>query len=181
MSAVMGVSTALATLACALLLVRTHALPTGYDPRRDRVAEYGVGRFSGHYVAAAIAAGAAAIAAAIGLAHEHERWYAVALLAAFGVSRLVAPWFPPDLEGERPSRPGRIHLWLSAFAYASVAAAAGLSDCAPWLGWLAALCFAATLWSLRGGALRERTGQIERVGWLAVLAWLVLVAIRLVT
>jgi hypothetical protein len=179
MTAALGVLAALATLACALLLVRLHLLPTGYSARRDRIADYGVGRFSGHYVAAAIAIGVAALAAAIGLAHEHERWYVVVLLAAFGASRLVAPWFPPDLEGERPSRPGRIHLWLAAFAYATIAAAAGLSDRAPWLGWAAAVCLAVTLLSLRGGALRDRTGQIERLGLLAVLAWLLVVAVEL--
>jgi hypothetical protein len=181
MTAALGVLAALATSACALLLLRAHALPTGYDPRRDRVAEYGVGRFSGHYVAAAMTVGVAALLDAAGLGSEDERWYAVACLVAFGASRLVAPWFPPDLEGERPSRPGRIHLWLSAFSYATVAAAAGLSDRAPWLGWVAAASFALTLLSLRGGALRERTGQIERLGYVAVLAWLLVVAIELIT
>ena len=110
-------------------------------------------------MAAAIAIGVGALAAAIGLAHEHQRWYVAVLLVAFGASRLVAPWFPPDLEGERPSRPGRIHLWLAAFAYATIAAAAGLSDRAPWLGWAAAFCFAVTLLSLRGGGVDGRVAR----------------------
>jgi hypothetical protein len=181
MNAALGVIAALATSAGVLLLVRAHLLPTGYDPRRDRVADYGVGRFSGHYVGAVIAVGVAAIAAAIGLAHARDRWYVIALLCVFGISRLVAPWFPPDLEGERPSRPGRIHLWLSGLAYATISAAAGLSTDAPWLGWAAAVLFAGTLVSLRTGILRDRTGQLERLALVAVLAWLLVAAIRLVT
>jgi hypothetical protein len=180
MSAALGVFAAGATLACALLYVRLHLVPTGYDPLRDRVANYGVGRFSGHYVAAAIALGVAAAAAAAGLAREHQRWVVVALLVVFAASRFVAPWFPPDLEGERPSRPGRIHLWLSALAYAAVCLAAGLSEYAPWLGWAAAAGFALALLSLRGGPLRAWTGLIERGAHAAVLAWLALVAVELV-
>lgn len=171
MTAALGVLAAAATLACLSLLVRLHALPTGYDPVRDPVSDYGVGRFAGYYVAAAIGIGLAALLVAGGLARENGSLRAVALLAVFAGARFAITQFPTDLEGERPSRAGRIHLWLAALGFAAICWVMSTEGPALWLGWIATLAAVGTLASLRSDALRPRTGLIERVFYAAMLAW----------
>ena len=41
----LGIVAAVATAAQAGALIALHVLPTGYNPRRDAVSDYGIGRF----------------------------------------------------------------------------------------------------------------------------------------
>jgi hypothetical protein len=49
-------------------LIALHLLPTGYDPRRDAVSDYGVGRYRAWFSAQTIAGGLAGLALAIAFA-----------------------------------------------------------------------------------------------------------------
>jgi hypothetical protein len=186
MTAALGVSAALATLACIAFLVGAHALPTGYDPVRDPVSDYGVGRFTGWYAGASTSIGAAALFVAAGLWRDGATWHVVALLVLFALARFAIPVFPTDLEGERPSRPGEIHMLLATAAFASIcwtmsAYAPSGGSRLPWLGYLATAAALATLLSLRRlRALRAWTGLIERVFYVAMLAWFALVSVELI-
>jgi hypothetical membrane protein len=182
MSAALGVLAAVATLACITFLVVAHLRPTGYDPVRDPVSDYGVGRYQGLYAGATATIGIAALALAVGLWREDAPWHVLALLVLFALARFAIPVFPTDLEGERRSRPGEIHLLLAAVAFASICWAMSAYRAAPWLGYVAAVCAVGTLLSLRGlHVLRPWTGLIERGFYVAMLTWFLLVSVELVS
>jgi hypothetical protein len=181
MTAALGVLAAVATLACISFLVAAHLRPTGYDPVRDPVSDYGVGRYTGLYAGATASIGFAGLLLAAALWREDARWHVIALLVVFALARFALPVFPTDLEGERPSRTGEIHLLLAALAFAGVCWAMSAHDAAPWLGWIATVGAVGTLVSLkRLHALRPWTGLIERVFYAAMLAWFLLVSLRLI-
>jgi hypothetical protein len=186
MTGALGVLAAVATLACIVFLVGAHLLPTGYDPVRDPVSDYGVGRHIGWYAGATTSIGIAALALAGALAREHAPWHVVALLVVFAVARFLIPVFPTDLEGERPSRPGAIHLLLAGVAFGSIcwsmcAYAPSWADWLPWLGYVATAAAVGTLVSLRRlPFLRPWTGAIERVFYAAMLAWFLILSVELI-
>jgi len=154
---------------CVGCLVYLHLAPTGYSPVRHAVSRYGVGAYHRWYEAQAACAGIAGILLAVALRHPR---HVVVLLVVFGGARLAITQFPMDTR-----RGGHALLAIVAFGSATSAAIrlpASLHGTPP-LGWamLAAL--------VAGILLRELAfGLAERAFYLAMLAWLVLVATRLV-
>jgi len=158
---------------CAACLVYLHLAPTGYSPLADAVSAYGVGRHARWYQAQAACSGIAAalLAAALG-----GPGGVVALLAVYAACRLAITQFPMDTR--------RVEHWLLAVsAFGGVAAAAirlkapehGL----PALGWAMLACLALTVVTRRNPPLRAWFGLAERGFYAALLAWLALVAARL--
>jgi Protein of unknown function (DUF998) len=153
---------------CVSCLVYLHLAPTGYSPVTDAVSAYGVGRFARWYQAQTACAGVAGILLAVALRHPT---HVVVLLVVFGIARLAITRFP--LDASRGP-----HLLLALVAFGSVTSAAIRLPTAlhgtPALGWamLAAL--------LAGIALRRAAfGLAERAFYVAMLAWLALLAARL--
>lgn len=168
--------------ACAACLAYLHLAPTGYSPLANAVSEYGVGAYARWYRLQATFAGLSGLLLALALRH-HGR--TAVLLAVFGVARLAIAQYPTDLlGGDVRTRTGGVHLLLAGAAFAAVCwAAVGLKRDAgglPALGWLAAAGAAGTWLAIRALPLRPILGLLERVFYVAMLAWLALVAARLV-
>jgi hypothetical protein len=167
-------------LACLLFL---HVAPTGYDPLRNAVSEYGVGRFAWGYRAQVTCAALAALALAAALPAGTRR--EIALLVVFAAARLAIAAFPTDLLGsERITPTGRVHLLLAAIAFASIcwcACALRRADGGqPVLGYVASAGAVGTMLALRRvPELRPVLGLLERIFYAAVVAWFFLVAVRL--
>lgn len=150
---------------CIACLSYLHAAPTGYSPVRDPVSAYGVGAYARWYQAQAACAGIAGILLAIALKHPG---HVVALLVVFGFARLAITQFPMDTQ--------RVPHWLLAVvAFGTVTSAAIRLHYA--LGWamLAALIVSVVARRAQLGFF----GLAERAFYIAMLAWLVLVATHL--
>jgi Protein of unknown function (DUF998) len=177
-------------------LITLHLLPTGYNPRRDAVSDYGVGQYRGWFWAQALAGGAAGLALAIALAETTPSIpteVVVALLISV-VARLLIPFFPTDQNGSRfQTVPGTIHMILAIVIFASVIIAASkfgsaVEHEAAWhgvKGWLSALPWVMTgaaiglIVGLRAPRLKERYGLIERLFYVSSIAWFLIVSIEL--
>jgi hypothetical protein len=152
---------------CVACLVYLHLAPTGYSPVADPVSAYGVGAYARWYRAQAACAGLAGILLAVAVRHPA---HVVVLLAVFGLARLAITQFPLDA-ARGP------HVLLAVLAFGSVTSAAIRlkMDGTPALGW------AMLVGLLLGIALRRAAfGLAERAFYVAMLAWLALVAARLV-
>jgi len=102
--------------------------------------------------------------------------------------------FPTDLPGEEPTDVGRYHLILAAIAFTSIAVAAGVFHTTvehdpfwkPHIGLLAGLGYLVIAAAV-GTALTRRVvltrwfGVVERLLYVAMLAWLGAVAVILVS
>ena len=186
MTTALAAASLLCTGGCVACLVYLHLAPTGYSPVRNAVSEYGIGAHARWYRAQAACAGAAGLLLAGALAkgvHPAPR-RVVALLVVLAVARIAIGWFPTDPIGTtEPTRNGGIHLLLAVAAFASASwAAIALRHSQhgqPALGWAMAICAIGTGLALRRSPLKPWLGLIERGYYIAMLAWLVLVAVRL--
>lgn len=159
------------TAGCCACLVYLHLAPTGLSPVRDAVSAYGVGGYARWYQAQAMCAGLAGILLAVAL---RQRAGVAALLVVFGLARFAITQFSLETP--------RAHVRLAALAFATVAGA-GIHLTAhqhgtPAFGW-AMLVFALGTGVALRSQLRPWLGLIERAFYVAMLAWLALVAIRL--
>jgi hypothetical protein len=183
-----------ATLAWAAILTAVHLRPTGYDPVRNAVSDYGVGRFAGYYRAQTAAAAIAALALALALrqAVHPAPTLVVVLLVVFAVARLAIPRYPTDLDRAAPTGTGRVHILLAGAAFGSVAwAAAATPDRVPWadlhgplvtLGWIVVVTAVACglAMSSRLHAVTEPFfGLVERTFYVAMLVWFAVVSLHL--
>jgi hypothetical protein len=166
-AALAGASLAFTGL-CTACLVYLHLAPTGYSPVRDAVSAYGVGAYARWYQAQATCAGIAGALLAGALGGPR---LVVLLFGLFAAARLAITQFPMDTKGA-------VHWWLAVVAFVSVAGAAvhlkPSDHGTPALGW-------AMLASLLTARLARRVafGLAERAFYAAMLAWLALVAARL--
>ena len=89
---------ALATAVQAVALIMLHLLPTGYNPVRDAVSDYGVGRYRGWFWLQAVAGGVGCLALGIALAqlHPFTPSQVVAALIVTAAARLLIPFFATD-------------------------------------------------------------------------------------
>ena len=169
------------TAACVACLVYLHLAPTGYSPVRNAVSEYGrVGPYARWYRLQASSLGLAAICLAVAFRHHGG---VAALLCLLAAARIAIGWFPTDAVGARErTRNGAVHLLLAVVAFTAASWAAILLNRAsggePALGRVMAVFAVATMVSLRTG-LRPWFGLIERGYYVATIAWLVLVSVRL--
>ncbi len=165
---------------CIACLAYLHVARTGYSAVRNAVSEYGVGRYAPLYSAQAILMGVAALCLAVALKQPHR---VVVLLVLFAIARILIGWFPTDLRGsrQRTSR-GSVHLLLAAVAFVTLPWAAidlGRSEGGePWLGRILVVLAVLTAVAPRT-QLRPWFGLIERALYVGMLAWLIVVAVRL--
>ena len=103
MTEAFSIIAALATVLQACALVVLHFLPTGYDPVRDAVSDYGVGPYRGWFWLQAVAGGVACLALGIALAqlHPFTPTQAVVALIVTAASRFLIPFFATDQHGSR--------------------------------------------------------------------------------
>jgi hypothetical protein len=183
------VTAALVGLICvaasAVVLIALHVLPTGLDPVRYAVSDYGWTRYHLGYRAMVLLQGAGAILIAVGLGQETDV-SSLGWLYAYGVARLLISGFMTDREPESRrslTLTGRIHMLLAGTAFASIAVAASHLD---WtgkpavlgpLGWLVTATAIATGAAIVLPALRRVAfGLIERAFYASAIAWLLVVA-----
>jgi hypothetical protein len=119
---------ALATAVQAVALIVLHLLPTGYNPVRDAVSDYGVGPYRGWFWLQAVAGGVGCLALGIALAQLHPvtpTQAVVALIVTAG-ARFLIPFFATDQHGSRfQTLHGTIHMILAVIAFGGLVWAAG--------------------------------------------------------
>ncbi len=186
----------MATAAQTLALIALHLLPTGYDPIRDAVSDYGIGRFRGWFWTQTVAGGIACLALAIALAKTTPSVpsLVVIMLIVAGAARFLIPLFPTDQGGSRfQTVPGTIHMLLAIVIFAGIIIASSklastLEHQVAWQsvkGWLNTLPWVmtgaavGTLLVLRLPRLGRRFGLIERLFYASSIAWFFIVSIEL--
>jgi len=175
--------------AAGAILVALHFLPTGLDPIRYAVSDYGWTAYHLGYRAMVVLQGVGAILIAIGLGRETDV-QSLGWLYVYGVVRILISRFMTDREPEGMlslTRTGRIHMLLAGTAFASVAVAASHLD---WsgkphvlgpLGWLVTATAIATGVALVVPSIRRvALGLIERLHYAAAIVWLIVVAASIV-
>src|SRR5262245_17111814 len=174
--------------ASGVILVVLHFLPTGLDPIRYAVSDYGWTSYQLGYRTMVVLQGAGAILIAVGLGRQTDA-KSLGWLYAYGVVRLLVSGFMTDRDPgslRTLTRTGRIHVLLAGTAFASIAVAASHLD---WtgkpsvlgpLGWLVTVTAIATGTALVVTPIRRvALGAIERPHYAAALAWLIVVAISI--
>jgi hypothetical protein len=173
----------------AVILVALHFLPTGLDPIRYAVSDYGWTSYHLGYRAMVVLQGGGAILIAVGLGQETDAT-SLGWLYVYGVVRLLVSVFMTDREPAgllSLSRTGRIHMLLAGTAFASIAVAASHLD---WtgkpavlgpLGWLVTATAIATGTALVVPPIRRvALGLIERTHYASAITWLIVVAASIV-
>jgi hypothetical protein len=177
-------------------LIGLHLLPTGYNPVRDAVSDYGVGRYRGWFWVQVVAGGVAGLALAIALAEATPSvpTLVVVMLLVSAVARFLIPAFATDQHGSRfQTLHGTVHMILAIVIFASLIIAASelgstLEHEVAWhqvKGWLTALPWVMTgaaiglLVALRAPRLHEIYGLLERVFYVSSIAWFFIVSIEL--
>ena len=194
MTATLGILAAVATACCAAALVALHLLPSRYDPVRNAVSDYGVGRYHYLYRVQATALGIAAILLAFAfISTVHPRPDGeIALLVAFGAARIAIPWFPTDFNRTRPTRTGMIHLLLAGIAFVTIGFAAAdlrveVRNDPGWqtvynlvrgVGWVVVVTAILTALAVRGRLFRGMFGLVERSLYAAMLCWFLVVSLH---
>jgi Protein of unknown function (DUF998) len=177
-------------------LITLHVLPTGYDPVRDAVSDYGVGTFRGWFWLQAFAGGLACLFLAIALAqlHPYTPAQAVVALIVTAVARLLIPFFATDQGGNRfRTSHGKTHmilavvafgglvwaatsLWASVQHYPAWHGAESLLTIVPWVMVGSVILVVLAIW---GPRLARFFGLFERVFYLSSLVWFFTVATEL--
>lgn len=120
MTAVFAVVALVLGLARLAMFIGLHVHASDYDPVRHAVSNYAVGRTRPLSSAMTWATGgmwlALAVAVGLGFPQWSDRIGVVACLAVLALLFAALPLLPTDLEGERPTRIGRLHL-LAAIAW----------------------------------------------------------------
>lgn len=185
-----------ATAVALIALVVLHVLPTGLSPAHDPVSQYGLTRYRQGYRVLTLALGVAGLAAAVLVAvgdPPQQGPVIVALLAAFGLCRLVISWWPMDPPGEPRSKRGTVHIALAGGAFATATlAAARLQHAAEQLPqtagssylhavsaafWLLAIGLLGMLAARRLDARHRLFGAAERVVYAGILLLLLAIGV----
>jgi hypothetical protein len=174
--------------ASAVILIALHFLPTGLNPIRYAVSDYGWTAYGWGYRTMVVLQGVGAILIAIALGQQTDAG-SLGWLYVYGVVRLLIAGFMIDREPEglgSLTRTGRVHMLLAGTAFASIAVAArrmewtGMPELLGPLGWLVLVTAIAT-----GAAIviprigRVALGLIERTHYAAAIAWLIAVAVSI--
>jgi hypothetical protein len=180
-------------------LLALHVLPTGLSPMRNAVSQYGITRYRLGYRIQTIALAVAGVAAAVGLAEAApgRARALIALVVVFALARSVISWFPMDEPGSEPSNSGRMHGLIAIVTFVAIALAAGrlgtvaqqvpgwstLSTVSSVIAWVMVASLVAMMVVRRSARATHSTpnyfGAIERVFYLAIVAWLVGVGVAL--
>lgn len=178
----LGLASAAGSILAALLLFRLHLLPTGLNPVRDAVSDYGRTPYHRDYRAMAILLGVAAALLALGLRADTDaaaQWW----LWLFAGCRIAIAWFMTDENPPPVTTEGRIHAALAAGAFAAIAFAGANTR---WTGEAAAIAILGTavwitavitLFAMLIRPVRRRFfGLAERGLYLTTIAWLLTAA-----
>lgn len=178
-----------------IALVALHLRPTGLSPTRNAVSQYGISAYRSGYRVQTIAFGVAGLGAAIGLGTLRGSVAPLVVLCVlFALSRLTISWFPMDEPGTKVTTTGRRHGLLAICAFGAIGIAAEalhnlLHGDHLYIGFATASHVLALLMlaTFVGMGIARRTegrryfGLVERVFYLCMTAWLVLVASLLLT
>ena len=116
-----------------VILIALHFLPTGLNPIRYAVSDYGWTSYHVGYRTMVVLQGVGAILIAVGLGQQTDV-ESLGWLYVYGVVRLLVSGFMTDREPQSLrslTRTGRIHMLLAGTAFASIAVAASHLD---WTG-----------------------------------------------
>jgi Protein of unknown function (DUF998) len=116
--------------ASGVILVALHLVPTGLNPVRYAVSDYGWTDYHLGYRAMVVLQGVGAILIAVGL-DQKTNAASLGWLYVYGVVRLLISRFMTDREPEGVrslTHTGRIHMLLAGTAFASIAVAASRID-----------------------------------------------------
>jgi hypothetical protein len=194
-----GVTCLAATAVSVGALVVLHVLPTGLSPMRNAVSQYGITRYRLGYRIQTISLAVAGAAAAVGLAEAApgRARALIALLIIFALARLVISWFPMDEPGGERSNHGTMHGLIAIVTFVAIALAAGrlgtvakevpgwgtLASVSSAIAWIMLASLIAMMVVRRGARVTHSTptyfGAVERVFYLALVAWFVLVGVGL--
>jgi hypothetical protein len=188
---------AVAMAISAFTLVALHVVPTGYDPIRDAVSDYAVGRYRAAFWLFVVAGAVSGFALAIALARSDpsKPKLTIAMLLLSGAARLLIPMFPTDQGGSRfQTLKGTIHMLLAIAIFASIAVSAsnlggtighepawhtvkGLVD--GWLPWVITGTAIATGLAIFSRRLKHVFGLMERSYYVSSIVWFLVVSIEL--
>ncbi|MDN4642301.1 DUF998 domain-containing protein [Agreia sp. PsM10] len=187
----------LGVLVCAACLVYLHIAPTGLNPVRDAVSQYGITDYFTFYRAAALALGVASLTLAVALleALSEANAAGIVFLVILGFARLTIGWVPMDAPGAPRTSTGLRHNLLATAFFASATVAAflftgtfaadpalsGIAPASGVLAWAMAVFSALILLTSVVGPLKTFFGLAERLLYVAVLAWVATVAIALIS
>lgn len=164
----LGGITVAGSVICLASIVLLHFLPTGYDPIRNAVSDYGVGRYRIWHGIAVVSLAAAGFATAIASSEgiRPEPASVIAFLSEFTIARILIPLFPTDLEGQPHTRTGRVHWVLAIVSFGSLAAAAGSfkgTGLDAVIGWVVVCTAVLTILMLCVRRFRRIFGLVERL------------------
>lgn len=173
------------SLVCLASLVLLHFLPTGYDPIRNAVSDYGVGRYRICHRVMAVSLAAAGIASAIAYSGtiRPEPSSVIVFISVFAVARLIIPLFPTDIEGQPHTRTGRIHWVLAIVAFGSLALAAGFFNGTPLDDTVGRVVYSTAIFMilvLCVPRLRRILGFAERLFYFSMICWFLVTGVELV-
>ena len=181
---VLGAIVIASSLACLGSVVSLHFLPTGYDPIRNAVSDYGVGRYRIWHRVAVVSLAAAGFATAIASLGtiKPEPASIVAFLCVFATARVLIPLFPTDIEGKPRTRTGRVHWVLAITAFASLAVAAGFfkgTSIDDVVGWIVVATAVLMILFLCVPRLRRIFGLVERLFYFSMICWFIIIGVEL--
>jgi sugar phosphate permease len=183
----LAVLSMLSVLAGASAVVRLHRHPTGLDPVRDAVSDYGNTPFHPLYRLQVVAYGVAALLLTGALADGTDvGTTGLDWLVLYGAARIAIAGFMIDRDPALPTRAGRLHWLLATLAFTAIAVAATTigADIGPGfhaLGWVVAGFAIATAVARLLPPLARWFGAVERGLYLAVTAWLLATAVHVLT
>jgi hypothetical membrane protein len=166
-------------------IVRLHLAPTGLDPMRDAVSDYGTTPYHWYYRFQVVAFGVAAALLAVALADDRfVRTSGVVWLAIYAAARVAIAAFMIDRGVQTPTRQGRVHLVLATLAFTAIAVAAStigsdLGGTAHSLGWAVVAAAVGTAVCRVVPQLEPSFGAVERLLYVATVAWMVSAAFAL--
>jgi len=184
-SVVLGGVAVIGAATCLGSVVLLHFLPTGYNPIRNAVSDYGVGPYRIWHRIAVVALAVAGLAMTLASSGSirKEPPIVIGFLLSFSVTRILIPFFPTDIEGQPRTRTGSVHLGLALVAFASLASAAGFfegTNLDNLVGWVVVATAVFSLVALPWPRLKPIFGLLERLFYLSMIGWLLVIGIELI-
>ncbi|MGO8861681.1 MAG: DUF998 domain-containing protein [Acidimicrobiales bacterium] len=196
MTEALGIVAAVFVAVQAAALIILHFLPTGYDPVRDAVSDYGVGPFRAWFWLQVLSGGVACLllGIALGRLHPFTPTTAVAALIVTAAARFLIPFFATDQGNSRfQTLHGTVHMVLAVLSFGGLVWAATslwstLQHYPAWQGvegpltilpWIMLGSVIAVVLAIRGPRLKPFFGVFERLFYLSSITWLMIVAIEL--
>ena len=182
-----------ATLTYLAILAVLHVLPTGYNPIRHAVSDYGVGRYRGLFTVALYVSSVAVLTLAFallrGVGSPPLPTRDLLYLLLIPLARIGMTMFPTSLEGQQISRTGLLHyaFAVAAFTLTYLAISGmtpGLRNLDPsgwahdplgWTEWLVGPALALVVITMVR-PLRRTFGLFERIFLLTTNVWFAIAA-----